>query len=98
MPLPLFPLTPLPPEPEPSDTTPITDDEEDEDPPDEDEDDEIADPDPTMLPIGFIADSDCTFDNVKKRSNVKRLVIVRAGNSFVRRAGLVFKDIWFMVA
>jgi len=88
------PPTPLPLELELSDTTPITDDDEDEELPDEDE---TPDPEPTILPTGFIADSGNTFENVvANTSNVNKLVIVRVGNNFVRRAGL--KDIRFMAA
>jgi len=84
----------LPLELELSDTTPITDDDEDEELPDEDE---TPDPEPTILPTGFIADSGNTLENVvANTSNVNKLVIVRVGNNFVRRAGL--KDIRFMAA
>lgn len=79
-----------------SDTTPITDDDEDEELLDEDE---TPDPGPTILPTGFIADSGNTFENVvASTSNVNRCVIVRVGNSFVRRAGLVLKGVRLMAA
>jgi hypothetical protein len=87
----------LPPLPPPSDTTSITEDEDE----DEDEDDGMPGPEPMTLPIGLIADSDRASSKLllASISNISgTLAIVRAGNSFVRRAALMFRHVRLMAA